>query len=156
MKKMNKIRKLLGRRFHLSTEYAGENCELTQWKLFKKYENGDPIYWSDDNKEIMSSAKHTIDDLYVFAKTHKKYDIERFILRMNLIIFIILLFVSIANVFINSVIIRTIILTCDFILMLWLGAVSYVSNKNYKVDCRELIENWKRHLEQLNDKKGVK
>ena len=149
MEKMNKIRKLLGRRFHLSTEYGGENCELMQWKLFKNYENGDPIYWSDDNKAIMSSGTHTIDDLYKFAKSHKKYDVERFILRMNTIILLIMVLVSFANIFINSVIIRTIVLTCDAILMLWLGAVTYVSNKNWKVDKLEMQENWKRRREEL-------
>lgn len=149
MGREKQIRKLLGNRFHLSTEYGGENCELTNWKLFRRYENSDPIYWSEDNKAIMRAEENTLEDLYNFAKAHRKYDLERIMTRMNLCAFIILLIMSVANVFIQSKIISTIILTSDIILLSWLGVACFVSNRNFKVDCLEMNENWKRHTEDL-------
>ena len=155
-KKINEIRRLLGRKYHLSVECgidvecgANERIEITKWALFKNYENADPIYWSNDNKAIMKSETHSLEDLYKFAKSHKRYDVEKCVSKMNIIIFGILFVVSIANVFINSVVIRTIILTSDVLLLLWLAVVSYISDKNWKVDRLEMQENWQKRYEEI-------
>ena len=153
MKKEFKIRKILGNKYHLSTEYGGENCEITKWVLFKRYENADPIYWSADNKPIMSSDTHTLDDLYEYAKKHKKINFELFYTRLRVYFAFIIVIVAMANIFINSRTLRTIILTSDVIIIISSIIQFVVVNKNHKVDMLETEENYKRFKDNLKKDK---
>ena len=144
MEKEFKIRKILGNKYHLSTEYGGENCELTKWVLFKKYENGDPIYWSADNKPIMSSDTHTLDELYEYAKKHKKINFELFYSKLRTYFAFIICIIAIANIFINSTTLRTIVLTSGVIIILSSIIQFVIVNKNHKVNMLEIEENYKR------------
>lgn len=150
MKKINKIRKMLGDRYHLSVESNG--VEIINWVLFKNYSNGDPIYWSKDNRSIMRSEENTLEDLYKFAKTHQKLDLDKVILRVSLWILTVALIICIINFYFHSNILRTIIWTIDAMVILIDAVVHIVFNKNFKVDMRELNENWIRRMKEIRTK----
>lgn len=151
MKKINKIRKMLGDRYHLSVESDG--AEITKWVLFKNYTNGDPIYWSNDNKAIMRSEENTLEDLFKFAKTHQKLDLGKIILKANFWILTVALIICFINFYFHSDILRAIIFTIDVMVILIDAVVHIVSNKNFKVDMRELNENWIRRMNEIRTKK---
>lgn len=147
MKTIAKIRKMLGNRYHLSVESDGTG--IIQWVLFKYYENGDPIYWSDDNKPIMRSGKNTIEELYEFAKSHRKPDPIRSFIRFNNIIMLIVCVIAFANCFVNSTILRTIIFTTDAIIVASDIYILIINEKTHKLNMRELNENWVKRMSNL-------
>lgn len=142
MEKEGKIRKMLGKRFHLSVSLEGEKLETTKWKLFRKYENGDPIYYSKDNKAIMTSETHTEEDLYKFAKSHKKYDLYETNKKERILILSIMIVLATINMFINLNTISIIVLTVDFTIMFQMFIEIFIDNKNFKVDMLEMRENF--------------
>lgn len=143
MEKLEKIRKILGKDYHLCVGYD-PICENVEWKLFKKYTDLN-VYYSNDNKAIMNSDDNTIDELYEYAKTHHKIN-ENFAFRkiwiylsiMTNIIFIINI------VFIHSGILSGIILGVYVSLFLNNIIGSYIFNKNLKVEMLEHRENFKK------------
>lgn len=70
MKNEFKIRKYLGDRYHLHVTLGGENLEVESWKLFRKY----PGYLMDGSTAIMTSETHSEEDLYKFAKKHRRFE----------------------------------------------------------------------------------
>ena len=70
MKNEFKIRKWLGEDYHLCVSLSGENLEDKNWKLFRKY----PGYLTDDSEAIMTSETNTDEDLYKFAKKHRRFE----------------------------------------------------------------------------------
>ena len=143
MRREKEIRELLGDRFHLMIEYT-ENWETEHWVLFKKYENCDPIYWSKDNKAILSSDKNTDDELYQFAKTHHKIDYFKTSQSVRNILIIVTLFLSIINIFFRNELICVFALTSNLWFLIWLTIDWIILDKNYKVDFLEAKENIKR------------
>lgn len=75
MKKEFEIRRMLGENYHLSTEYGcyDDDYKIIKWVLFEKFDNP-KVYFSDDNKAIMSSDTHTWEELEKFAKENRNYD----------------------------------------------------------------------------------
>ncbi len=67
--KIKKIIKLLGSDYRLSLKYDGS----IKWILFKKYIDSE-IYFSEDNKPIMSSKQNSLNELLDFAKKHHKWN----------------------------------------------------------------------------------
>lgn len=152
MRTINKIRKMLGTRYHLSVERGiglEKETEITQWMLFRNYENGDPIYWSDDNKPIMRSEENTIEELYDFAKSHKRIDPIRTILKFNFFVLLIVCIIAFVNIYLSSAFLRGVVITTGIIVLSIDGILHYISNKNFKIDNRELTENWIRRMEKL-------
>lgn len=147
MKKENEIRKMLGDRYHLSCscEHDDENgFTVSEWYLFKTYQNADPVYFSADNKAIMTNETHTEDDLYEFAKSHKKFDVVRVHNKVRLITISIILLISIINIFVASKALTIMILSCDAMFLIWLITDVIVFNRNNRVDTLEMFENFKR------------
>ena len=152
MKNENKIRRMLGRGYHLSTTYGGEDVELTKWVLFKQYDNADPIYWSDDNQPIMSSDTHTFDELYEYAKKHKRFDIALSWLTLNLIMSYTILGIAIINIIVNSPFLKSVILTSNIFQIIHIIAYSIISKRNHKINMLEISENFER-LQNIRLKK---
>lgn len=135
----SKIRELLGNEYHLSTEYKGEK-EPIRWVLYRRYKDTD-IYFSEDNKPIMSSDTHSMVELYKYAKSHQRVD---GIMKTRWVICVILFInaiLSFSNIYFNSKIIRTIVLVNDFDFLLIYAVLFYFWHKNNKVDMLELKEN---------------
>ena len=142
LNKEKEIRKLLGNRYHL---YVGMEEDKIEWRLFKRYENGDNIYYSADNKAIMTSETHTEEELYQFAKSHRKIDLHKSNLKLRMIIFVIIFILCFINFFVkDNFIIDTIVFTADAILLIWMICEHIIYTKNWKVDMLELKENFKR------------
>lgn len=142
LNKQGEIRKLLGDRYHLHVSWEEDKIE---WTLYKKYENGDNIYYSADNKAIMTSETHTEKELYQFAKSHHKIDLHNSNRKLRLMIFVIVFILCFINFFVkDNFIIDTIIFTADTILLIWMTHEHLIWNKNWKVDMLELKENFKR------------
>lgn len=142
MNKEKEIRKLLSKRYHLCVSW--ENDIIT-WKLFKQYENGDPIYYSNDNKPIMTSETHTPEQLYKFAKIHHKIDEHLFLNKMNVNVSFIVMILIITNIiFFKNDFIKGILMGIDVMIVLYCIVSHIIWNKNWKVDTLELKENFKR------------
>lgn len=142
MKFEYKIRKMLGDRYHLSVE-PDLNFKFKYWSLHRRYENCDNIYWSKDNKPIMTSDNYTIVDLYNFAKEHHKIDTLDVISKFISISIYVVLFIALINAFIlkGNKYISIFVLTSN----LWLIVLMFIRNKiwnnNYKVDWLESSDN---------------
>jgi hypothetical protein len=131
MKRENKIRKLLGNKYHLSISYEPD-MEHYHWVLFKKYD--DPfIYYCDANKEIMSSDKNTEDELYEFAKAHHEIDEHRFMSILNIIMTWIAFILMIVNIFIKDTTIRGFAYGIDFMVVIYVVISYKIQMKNIKV-----------------------
>lgn len=141
MKNESKIRRLLGYDYHLCVyyKYITPYDTIVQWKLYKKYDDID-IYFSNDNKPIMDNEHNTEDELLEFAKTHHKIDEYKAANITRLILLIILLILSIINMFIHNVSLRHIIISSEIILLIESIVSFNVHNHNWRVKVKNVIE----------------
>ena len=137
MKNETKIRQLLDyKEYHLNTRVTFELGETkTTWKLYKKYDN----WISDGSKPIMTSETHTEEELYQFAKKHKKYYLTDFI-RLLLIIPIFTLIMCVINIFINNDVLREMIWGLEIATILMLIIETFIVIRNGKVQKLEFKE----------------
>lgn len=134
---LKEIYKALGNDYYLHIKYS-DKLEMT-WILFKNYTDKN-IYFSADNKPIMSGDKNDLVKLYKYAKRHQKLKSE-VILQFNLYISIIAIILQLINMFtiklsyisaIISGLCLNIILT-DFVIF-------YIMLKNQEVEKLERME----------------
>lgn len=150
-----KIRKLLGDKFHLCISYEN-SLDDPKWSLYRNYVDS-KVYFSNDNKIIMSSETNTIDDLYEYAKEHHQID-EHFIMsKSNVIIAWIFMLITIINIILfKNDILRGFIFGVD-IMIIFYSILSYIIwNKNWKVRMLELRENLKKISSEDIDVKDLK
>lgn len=95
IKEFSKIREQLGREYHLGVSWKPN--EIT-WALYRNYDDPE-IYFSKDNKAIMTSATHSYEDLEKFAKEHKKYNYINFDFPMIMGLLLLALVLSFLNAF---------------------------------------------------------
>ena len=141
--RLTKIKKILGENYHLCIKY-NPIYEQVEWVLFKKYIDLN-IYYSKDNKAIMSSEKNTINELYEYAKSHHKINEHWAFRKIWIYLSIMTNIIFIINiVFIHNHILSGIIL--GFYVNLFLNNIigSYIFNKNLKVEMLEHRENFKK------------
>lgn len=138
MDKYNKIRKFLGKDYHLSITCNFDGPD--KWVLYKNY-NDPKIYFSEDNTPIMTSEKNTIEELLIFAKQHHKID-EHFAMSYfrTVVLFLVVVLATI-NCFINNSIVRTIIYTVDILLLIECLISSKIWNKNFEIEKKEMLTN---------------
>lgn len=136
-----KIRKLLGTRFYLSTKYSEE--QICEWHLYRNYIDT-RVFFSKDNQEIMNSEKNTTEELYDFAKKHYIPDWNMKTRKIIVLLLLLNLISSIINIFIGSKIISIIVLTNDFDFLLIYLILSCYWNKKWKVDMLEITEETER------------
>lgn len=138
MNKYNKIRKLLGKDYHLSITCNFDGPD--KWFLYKKY-NDPKVYFSNDNEPIMTSEENNIEDLLVFAKQHHKID-EHFVMSYFRTSVLFAMFVlATINCFINNSIVRTIIYTVGILLLIECLISSKIWNKNFEIEKKEMLTN---------------
>lgn len=114
MNKYNKIIKWLGNDYHLSI--INNPGKPDRWYLYRYYSNPD-LYFSNDNRAIMTSEKHTYKQLYNFAKKSHMVSIPLLNSYTRLGITAITLILATINLFMNNVILRTIIYTSNTIII---------------------------------------
>lgn len=147
MKNESKIRRLLGNDYHLNTEecFSSDGDTLyTKWKLFRKY-NDNKLYFSDDNKAIMTSDNNTEEELLNFAKEHHKYDYVCIHENFRLIVSFIVATFLLANVGINNSYIRAIGLSLDAYVLIDCFISFIVMDHNEKVKMKQ----WGKDMELL-------
>ena len=141
MKNESKIRRLLGKDYHLCVyyRYITPHNITDKWKLYKHYNDID-VYFSNDNKPIMDSEHNTVDELLEFAKMHHKIDEHKVINLIRLIILYILCILAIINIFISKKELRYMILSNELILMIEIIVSNVIYNHNWKVKMKNVIE----------------
>lgn len=156
---LNDAYKYLDRdRFHLCVEVKWNGLiPYRIFKLFRKYPNGDPIYYSDDNKVILSGDDRNKDDvekLVEYLKNHQKIDTvkveSKFITTYSLTMAIIASINMICCLFhlIPMPIIRfmNVFILSSELPMLLLVLFRWKSlDKNHQVDLIETSENYLSH-----------
>ena len=146
MKNESKIRKLLGNDYHLGVEINWNNYdyEITNWKLFRRY-NDSKMYFSTDNKAIMTSEENTEEELLKFAKEYHKYNYTRVHGSYRTIVAAIVAIVLIANIFINNSYIRAIGLSIDTCLIIDSFISFIIINHNQRIEWKQ----WGKDMELL-------
>lgn len=146
MKNESKIRRLLGKDYHLRVNIEWDenmNPKYT-WKLFRRY-NDSKMYFCEDNKAIMTSEDNTEEDLLKFAKEHHKYDYNRVHAILRVIVSYIVMIMLFANIFISNRYIRAIGLSIDAYLLIDCFISFIVINHNEKVEMKQ----WRKDMELL-------
>lgn len=117
--------------------------------MFKKYDDPD-VYFSNDNKEIMNSDKHTKEDLLEYAKKHHKIDVSKTFHRISTIVISIILVLSLINVFINSYTLRIFILTSDLYLLSTSIILMFIDEHNFNIKMEKYKEISKKLMKENN------
>lgn len=120
--------------------------DKNSWRLFRCGFN---------NRLIMDSSKYTNETLYEFVREHRKYDIGRVISFTNMTFALVAVILCIVNMFIHSTIIRTIIWTIDFIVLVHIIVSEHYKSKNYKVIEKNLKDDTEYVLEEIKKAKEV-
>lgn len=133
LKKEKKIRKLLGERFHLYVDNHGN------WKLFRKYSDLE-IYLSNENTEIMNSENNSEKELLKFAKKNRKYNVEKSITTITLVILWLAASLAFINIFISSEVIRGFVLGIDLLAVCQVLIKSIAKEHNFNQTNKDLVE----------------
>lgn len=133
LKKENKIRKLLGERFHLYVDNHGN------WKLFRKYSDLE-IYLSNENTEIMNSENNSEKELLKFAKKNRKYNVEKSITTITLVILWLAAGLAFINIFISSEVIRGFVFGIDLLAVCQTLIKSIAREHNFNQTNKDLVE----------------
>ena len=135
MQKKINVRRLLGRYYHLCEHYGNGN---DYWVLYRNYR--DPkVYYSKDNKPIMTSTKNTRKELEEFALKHHKIDSEyalNYILTFMLTI--VLFIASILQLFNIDIGLYVLVVLITILLIYIIN--NFIIIHNREVDFRELSE----------------
>lgn len=130
LKNAEKIRKMLGKNYHLSVSSEGE------WFLYRKYNDWDK-YTSPNNKAIMTSETNTEDELLKFAKEHKRYDELEIRCTVRTLILFATVILSFMNCWLSSELIRGIVLGIDMAIIIIAVAELLVTEHNLKITKKE-------------------
>ena len=148
MKNEGKIRRLLGKDYHLSVSYDKNNT--LEWFLFRNY-NDPKVYLSKDNDAVMTSKDHTEEDLLKYAKTHHTIDLHKTMISVRIVILIAMLILGGVNLFLNNTVMRTIVLSVDAVLMIESCISHHVFNHNWDITMRNLNDYMTRNIKELED-----
>ncbi len=146
MKNETKIREWLGNDYHLTiTIGVGE----PKWKLFEKYEG----WMHDGSGAIMTSETNTDEELYEFARKHRKYNISHSIGIANIIItFIAMVFIFI-GIFINNDRLKAACLGMDLaVIIISLVKMNCIEH-NHKIDILKFYERIERTYKGIKNER---
>ena len=138
MKNETKIRNWLGDRYHLNVTltYSANSLKKLNWKLFRKYQN----FEIDGSEPIMNSDDNTEEELFKFAKKHRRYDEGKVIGITGILLSLLAaFFITLGLVFENNNI-KYVAVGIDIAVII-ISIVRYViSELNFKVTRLELLE----------------
>lgn len=141
MKNEKKIRGMLGYKYHLCSNNDGE------WVLYRYYRDPE-VYFSKDNKAIMSYKTDTEEDLYEYLKAHREWNLDLIITKtIGAILFVVWL-MAVINIFKHSDTLRLVI-AAGFLPNIIISLVmSIVRHHNMKVSYRDLMYTAKKVLNE--------
>lgn len=114
MDKYRKIIEWLGNDYHLSI--VNNPGKPDRWYLYRYYSDPD-LYFSNDNRAVMTSEKHTYKQLYNFAKKSRMVNIPLLNSYTRLGITAITLILATINLVLSNTILRVIIYTSNTIII---------------------------------------
>lgn len=130
LKNERKIRKMLGKNYHLSVSSDGK------WSLFRKYDDWDK-YISPNNKAIMTSKTNTEDELLKFAEDHKRYDESKIRCIVRSLILFVAVILSFMNCWLSSELIFGIVWGINISIIIINVAELIVAEHNFKITKKE-------------------
>lgn len=136
--KYSKIRNMLGNDYHLCIELNEKGN--VEWSLYRNYIDS-RVYFSKDNKAILTSETNTYEELYEYARKHRKYNLTKILGITIMSASCVLLILSIVNIFINNSCLRGFLFGANSILIIVSIVNLNVFNKNSNVEFLELKEN---------------
>ncbi len=148
MKNENKIREYLGDKYHLNVTLGGDQLEKISWKLFKKYEG----WMNDGSKPIMTSDINTDEELFDFAKKHRRYNEGKIIGITNVWISLIALLLVVLGIILKNRNIQCIGQGMNIAAIISCTIKYIISEYNFKVSKMEFVEQLVRDLKK--DKNG--
>ena len=140
--KLKKIIKLLGNDYHLSLKYDGS----INWILFKKYIDSE-IYFSKDNKPIMSSKENSLNELLNFAKKHHKWNYCNFAFPIIMpLLILVLILIAINSIFFKSGYLGGLFIGIDFGCFIGTSIYELINIHNDKIELLEIDECYKKNI----------
>ena len=130
LKNEGKIRKMLGKNYHLSVSSEGE------WSLYRKYDDWGK-YMSSNNKAIMTDKTNTEDELLKFARVYKRYDESKIRGIVKILILYVAVILCFMNFWLSSTFVIGIIWGMDIAIMIINFAELLVSEHNLKITKKE-------------------
>lgn len=130
LKKESKIRRLLGKNYHLNSSTTGE------WRLYKKYDDFEK-YMSSQNKPIMTNKTNTEKDLLKFAKGTRKIDERIARCGIRVITTAIVVILSFVNFKLKSKLMSSMILGIDVVVLLDILFQTIIDGHNLKASYQE-------------------
>lgn len=150
IQEIEKIRNILGNDYHLGVKYDSK-LNVESWRLYRKYNDPD-VFFSDDNKPIMTSDDYQLEDLYNYAKAHKKINIVKEFSHFC----VILAMISFISCALNAIFLKSSNLTyflLGFNVCLLISDIVLFSfdQQNFKVEMLELDEIFHKNLKRMID-----
>lgn len=130
LKNEGKIRKMLGKNYHLSVSSEGE------WFLYRKYDDWDK-YMSANNKAIMTNKTNTEGELLKFAREYNRYDETKIRCTVRILILFVAVILSFMNCWLSSKLIGGIVWGIDIAIMIITSVEILVSEHNLKITRKE-------------------
>lgn len=152
---IEKIRRILGNDYHLGITW-GEVDNIVNWALYRKYLDS-KVYFSKDNEPIMTSDNYQLEDLYNYAKSHRKINIPKEFSKICTILAIIAFIIIILNIiFFKNRYLTFFIFGFDVCFLILDMIVFILDQENFKVKMLELDELFLRDLKEIEEIKPQK
>lgn len=137
-KKLNKLRKYTKDKYHLC---VSTDLEKNEWRLYRRYIDQD-VYFSQDNKAIMTSETNTIEELEKYLKEHYEPSFWDVVNKASLYIMAILwiLYIAVLIIFKKSIYISGFLLGGLVINLVYLVISARLNQRHYDVVFLELKE----------------
>lgn len=137
-KRLNKLRKYTKDKYHLC---VSTDLEKNEWQLYRRYVDQD-VYFSKDNKAIMTSETNTIDELEKYLKEHYEPDFSDVVNKASLYIMAVLwiLYIAVLIIFKKSTYFSGFLLGGLVINLVYLVISARLNQRHYDVVFLELVE----------------
>ena len=137
-KRLNKLRKYTKDKYHLC---VSTDLEKNEWQLYKRYVDQD-VYFSKDNKAIMTSEANTIEELEKYLKEHYEPSFWDVVNKASLYIMAVLwvLYIAVLIIFKKSTYFSGFLLGGLVINLVYLVISAKLMQRHYDVVFLELVE----------------
>ncbi len=149
MKNETKIRNWLGDRYHLNVTltYSANSLKKLNWTLFKKYRG----FEEDGSKPIMTSEANTEEELFEFAKKHRKYDEGKAVGITGVLLSFVAAFFPILGIIFENDNIKFVTLGIDIAVIIIFIIKCVISELNFEVAKLEFLESIKEMEKDKNE-----
>ncbi len=138
LKKLDELRKYTKDKYHFC---VSTNLEKNEWQLYRRYIDQD-VYFSQDNKAIMTSETNTIEELEKYLKEHYEPSFWDVVNKASLYIMAVLwvLYIAVLIIFKKSTYFSGFLLGGLVINLVYLVISAKLMQRHYDVVFLELVE----------------